>query len=75
MSKAKADVIDGAVHREQEAQAQLLEEAGATVRTVALRGVCLDGKLQATVCDSVNQAHECHDDERLERRGSSALQL
>ena len=51
MSKAKADVIDGAVHREQEAQAQLLEEAGATVRTVALRGICLDGKLQATVCD------------------------
>lgn len=50
MRETKADVIDGAMNGEKEAQAQLLEEARATVCAVALCRVCLDGKLQAPVC-------------------------
>lgn len=74
MRETKADVIDGAMNGEKEAQAQLLEEARATVCAVALCRVCLDGKLQAPVC-AVSISEERHDYGRLERRGSSALQL
>ena len=73
MGDAEADVVDGAVDREQQAQAQLLEEARAAVRAVRLRRVRLDGELQAPVCKQLYAATSARRRVRLDRRGSSLL--